>query len=255
MPNLHKGVRGLYVRWVRPRLRSEIQRQRVKLAYDGWGYVHLLGLRSLSVPERVRLITQFLAIDWNIVHGHKPREIVAVCAAIASREARDDEAIVEAGCWQGGSSTKLSLVGARLGYHLHIYDSFQGVERVDEDGYDFGGEYASPEHVLRTNLARYGDASVCTIHKGWFRDTLGREPLEFRVRVAYIDCDLAKGTREALQGIVPALASDGVVFSQDVQIRSVRELLSDPTTWADLGRAIPVTRHVYRNLARLEFPT
>lgn len=43
------------------------------------------------------------------------------------------------------------------------------------------------------------------------------------VNVVYIDCDLAKGTQEVLDSVLPRLR--GVVFSQDYGIGPVRELL------------------------------
>ena len=52
--------------------------------------------------------------------------------------------------------------------------------------YDFSGEYASPESVLHENLAQYGEPSVCTIHKGWFVDTLAKGAVPYKVRLAFI---------------------------------------------------------------------
>jgi O-methyltransferase len=213
---------------------------------------------ALSVADRLRLLKRFIATDWNVAHAHRPCEIVRVCEALAERPARQDEVMIEAGCWQGGSSVKFSIICKSLGYRLHIYDSFEGVEPVPRKDakngeHDFSGEYAAPEAMLQRNLARYGEGSVCAIHKGWFADTLAAQPVPFRVRVAYIDCDLAKGTLEALQGVVPRLVEDGWVFSQDFHLPAVETLLRDAATWRGLGRQSPTLATCCGNMASLRF--
>jgi O-methyltransferase len=164
---------------------------------------------------------------------------------------------VEAGCYLGGSSAKFSTICAWLGYRLCIYDSFEGVEAMLAEervgNYDFSGEYAASEEVVRANLRQYGDVSVCSLHKGWFADTLANRPVPQAVRVAYIDCDLAKGTREALAGIVPSLSEDGWIFSQDFHIRPVIELLSDTKTWLTIGTKVPTIRRLGQRLASIRF--
>ena len=132
-----------------------------------------------------------------------------ICQAIAERPAISGETFIEAGCWQGGSSARFSIICNMLNYSLCIYGSFEGVEPMSPEdkaeSYDFSGEYASPGSILHKNLALYSEPNVCTIHKGWFVDTLAKGAVPYKVRLAFIDCDLAKGTREVLTGIVPAL--------------------------------------------------
>jgi hypothetical protein len=144
-----------------------------------------------------------------------------------------------------------------LGYQLHIYDSFQGVEPVDSatraGGYDFSFEYRSPESVLQTHLVAYGRPAVCTIHPGWFADTLAVAPVSGPVRLVYIDCDLAKGTRETLMGVLPSLTRDGWVFSQDFHIDPIRAYLTDPVSWQALGVAAPSIRRAGPCLAAMRW--
>jgi O-methyltransferase len=139
--------------------------------------------------------------------------------------------MVEAGCFNGGSSAKFSIACSLLGYDLHVYDSFAGVEPGD---HDFSGQYAASEGLVRQNITNYGEIGICSFHKGWFSDTLAKG-CPYSVGIAYIDCDIAKGTREALEGIVPALAQDGWIFSQDFHIGPVRNMLCDSFTLDALG--------------------
>lgn len=232
-------------------------RQRVKLVYFMWGYWPIVFLRSLSIVDRIKLISRFLRIDWHVVHGHLASEIACIAVAIGERRAKKDEAMVEAGCWKGGSSAKFSILCDHFGYQLHIYDSFEGVERLSPEDqtkeWNFAGKYASPENVLKTNLQRYGCPDVCKIYKGWFSETLANQPVPFPVRLAYIDCDLGKGTFEALQGIVPSLSRDGSVFTQDFHIEPVRRVLQDPDTWKSLKTGIPKIQPKGVFLARLDW--
>jgi O-methyltransferase len=176
---------------------------------------------------------------------------------LAERPARAGEIMVEAGCWQGGSTAKFSLACRLLGYQLHVYDSFEGVEELSPEmklrSYDYSGEYKASEQLVREHLARHGAVDTCTIHKGWFAETLAIRPVTAPVRVVYIDCDLARGTREVLQGTVGRLVPDGWVFSQDYHIQPVRELLHDPSSWDALGHGIPTIRWRRGKLAALRF--
>jgi O-methyltransferase len=252
-----RQVRSCYVRWIRLYISQPIHRQRLKLVWFIWGYGPVLTIRTLSWAERLRLLGRFLRVDWHVPHAHRPCEIAAVCRVLADRPARPGEIMVEAGCWQGGSTAKFSLVCRLLGYRLHVYDSFEGVEalpgELKQNGYDYGGQYRATEAKLRENLARYGALEVCVIHKGWFADTLAAQPVNAPVRVVYIDCDLVKGTRETLQGTVGTLVADGCVFSQDFQIEPVRTLLRDLSTWQKLGRPMPSIVCDCGNLAALRF--
>lgn len=247
----------LYVRNVRPLLKTVIAQQRLKLLWDFWGYLPLLRKSTLPIGKRLELVVRMVRVDWNVPHAHKPRELVAVLLAIAERPARDGEAVVEAGCWFGGSTAKLSVFCREFGYELHTYDSFEGVEQrtdIEGTGTDFSGSYAAGLEVVRRTVARYGDISVCHFHQGWFAETLAKSPPRFPVRGAYIDCDLAKGTSEVLSGIAPGLADDGWIFSQDYHIESVRRLLHSDELWQRIGRVMPAITHVYRNLAKLGAP-
>jgi hypothetical protein len=115
------------------------------------------------------------------------------------------------------------------------------VEQLDSKGkeWSFGGQYACSEENVRRNVEIHGEAQCCEFHKGWFSATLAGAKLAGPVRLAYIDCDLAKGTLEVLQSVMPALAPSGVVFSQDFHITPVRRLLLDQETWSSLRVAVP----------------
>ena len=243
-------LRRLYRRYVAPRIAlSWHTRQRLKLLWFGWGYVYLFRTPALSYLDALALLVRYVRIDWNVPHGHEHRDLALTIRALGARRARPGEVMIETGCWQGGSTAKWSLACRRLGYQLHVFDSFQGVEpRTDVEGrYDYTGEYAATLETVRGHVARFGDLSVCTFHRGWFRDTMGPGMVPGPVRLVYIDCDLVKGTHEVLAGVVPVLSDDGVIVSEDCQIPVVAEFLGNPATWDSLGirvRSQRYTRHI-----------
>lgn len=253
---VERGIRWLYLRGIVSLIDDRLLLQRLKLPWYGFGYWRLLMARGLQFSQRLRLLRGFLRVDWNVVHGHWPREISYLVLELArpSRK-RSGKSVVEAGCWRGGSSAKLSLVCGMSGCELHIYDSFQGVEEVSTwksiREWEYGGQYVASQDLVERNLREYGDPSVCEIHEGWFSDTMADTPVPGEVVLAFIDCDLAKATEEALSGIVPSLVSGGVVFSQDFHIEPVRRLLRSDALWERLGVPRPSVRRLDRCLARI----
>ena len=201
---IQRVSRSLYVRFIRPHFSREIDLQRLKMVWFIWGYSPILSLKTLSVPQRFNLVYRYLLIDWNVLHSHRPCEIAAVISALASRPAEKGEVMIEAGCWNGGSSAKFSIACKMLAYELHIYDSFSGVNQLSEEekssGYDYSGQYSASQSSVEQNLSTYGGIDICHIHPGWFSETLAKSPIEIPVRIIYIDCDSANGTKEVLCG-------------------------------------------------------
>jgi O-methyltransferase len=215
-------------------------------------------METVSLKTRLFLLRRFLVVDWFVLHCHLPAEVVHLCRALTIRKSKPGELVVEAGCWQGGSTAKLSILCRLTDRQLLVFDSFEGVEPVGDnspfqDWKVFSGQYAAGQKLVEGNVGRYGTPDVCRFIKGWFSDTLATTTLPGRVRVAYIDCDLAKATQEALDGIVPALCEDGVIFSQDFHILPVRKLLTSPEFWKRYERGMPKVRALGPYLASLSF--
>ncbi len=215
------------------------------------GYKGILLIRTLTLDDKITLIKRFLQIDLNVEHAHWPGEITYICKAMFERPAKKGEVMVEAGCWNGGSSSKFSIICKMLGYKLYVYDSFQGVESSDQEGWDFAGEYQADQKKVESNIAKYGEIDVCSFFPGWFSDTLARNPVPVPVRAAYIDCDLASGTLQALQGVMPNLTDDAILWSQDYHVKAVREVINDPATWRNFKFCLSKVEFLCYCLARL----
>jgi len=237
-----------YRAYIRGKIKKEIHRQRLKLIYDCWSYYPLLRFKGLSWTDRVKLVWKLIRIDWFILHANKPVELVPVMVDLMSRRGNPNEVFIEAGCWNGGSAAKFSLICKHYGYKLHVFDSFQGVK-------EWNFAYAARLEEVKDNLAKYGELEVCTFHPGWFRDTLWKRPVPFAVRMVYIDCDVSQGTVEVLSGVLPALVEDAAIYTQDYHLNDVRTVIHDPQTWADFGVPAPTITPLIRNIARLTWTT
>jgi O-methyltransferase len=238
--SLERVAKPIYRRCIRPWLPdSIIFRHRFKLlAFDIWFSYPLL--------RYPLFLSKVLYGQWHLRQETKIIETGNIIQEILKTPPKPGEIMVEAGCFQGGTTAQFSLACARMGYRLHVYDSFQGVR-------EWGFQFASPQWLTEKNVARFGNISVCEFHPGWFADTLLYKPIPHPVRFAYIDCDSADGTFEALSGILPSLTPDGVIFSQDFHISSVRELLLAADTWEKLRMSKPQIVQLTVKLIRISF--
>jgi O-methyltransferase len=248
-------IQKFYIKYFRDKIKNEITRQRIKLVlWDIYGYRPLLFTNVISLRKRLTLIRKCIIIDWNIVHAHKPCELTPIMIAILNennitQNSNDIPIIVEAGCWLGGSSSKFSLTCALVGYKFHIYDSFAGVEFGDPsiaEAYFFG-TYVGDEAIVRGNIKKYGNISVCEFHKGWFIDTF--QNFNMPAKIVYIDCDLKKGTMEVIEAVKPLMIKGGKIYTQDYHIPTIKEALNDKSTWEKLGLIPPAIDKLKRNIA------
>ncbi|PIP79770.1 MAG: hypothetical protein COW85_00195 [Ignavibacteria bacterium CG22_combo_CG10-13_8_21_14_all_37_15] len=254
---MYNLIKKLYVKLIRPLISNELDQQRLKLIWFIWGYVPMFRIKEMSLKEKISLFKKFIKTDWNILHSHRPQEISEVIKFLAKRKAEPNEIMIEAGCFNGGSAAKFSHFCKMQGLTLHIFDSFEGVEPLSPElksiEYDFAGLYAASEEFVWNNLKRFGEPDICKTYKGWFCNTMKPGNIIHPVRTVFIDCDLAKGTTEVLDGIIPKLAKDGIIFSQDYQFPTVRALLNDKNTWTRYGKGLPEVKKLCFNLASIEF--
>ena len=193
-----------------------------------------------TFADRARLVGSFMRVTHAVACEHSEGEMLTIASAIL-RSAEEPGVVVEAGCYKGGSTAKLSKVVAKVGKQYYVFDSFEGIPFNDElhdkniwggpAGFNVGDYSGSLEEVC-SNVAKYGDVSCCTFVKGWFSETLGsfNEP----IAVAYLDVDLVSSTRECLEAFYPLLIEGGVIFSQDGHLPLVVDLLRDQMFWEGL---------------------
>ncbi len=226
------------------------------LAYDGYHdlrsrFMQNGGLGRGSRQDRAELVRSFEIIDSRIPISSTPSEGLHLAEAMLCLEA--EGAVVECGCFAGGSTAKLSLVAALTGRKLHVFDSFEGLPEVDEFnrsdcnarwGAEFvtdwdAGRYAAPLESVQKNVERMGDLSVCTFTKGWFSDTLRADGLPSRIAMAFVDVDVPVSARECLVALWPLLKERGIYFQHDVGFIKLLQAVLDEELWREQLREFP----------------
>lgn len=157
---------------------------------------------------------------------------------ILSIPASDKGCIVEAGCFKGGSTAKLSIAARLANRTLIVFDSFEGIP-VNEEPHrqdifglrvEFGaGKYRGQFEDVVANVRRFGELGSCEFVKGWFEDTMHnfREP----VALAFIDVDLASSTRTCLRNLYPLLIPGASIFSHDGHLPLCIQAIDDAQFW------------------------
>ena len=204
-------------------------------------------LGGLTYRQRRELIARVDTVHTNVTCAHSQAEMGRIISAILNTPATIPGVVLEAGCFKGGSTAKLSVAASLAGRRLLVFDSFEGLPDHAEPhkrtltGERIGfvrGLYAGAEEEVRANVARFGEIGVCEFIKGWFSDALPR--LAEPVAVAFIDVDLAESTRTCLRYIYPRLVPGGVLFSHDGNLPLCIEVFRDERLWNDIGGPPPM---------------
>jgi O-methyltransferase len=221
----------------------------VRRARAEWPLVSLqLGrLGTLDYRRRSVLVKRLLDAHAHVPCAHTHQEMVRIARAIFAIP--DDRAgcIVEAGCFKGGSTAKLSIVASEVGRKLVVFDSFEGMPENDEphETTIFGdearfakGSYAGRLSEVSDNVERWGELSACEMVPGWFDDTM--PSFHRQIAVGFIDVDLASSTRTCLEHLYPCLIPGGVLFSHDGHLPLCIEVLRDRAMWERIGGPPPI---------------
>ncbi len=191
-----------------------------------------------EIGRRLRLLARFVAITNGVRGYHTMGEMLTIADAILAAGRRRPPVVVECGVGYGASTAKLSVAVAAVCGQLHAFDSFRGMPANAEqhrhlDGRvtafrprAFRGRFARVQAVL----ARWGEPTVVTLHKGWFADTLPREAPP-KADVVVLDVDLVASTRTCLRYLWPRLNPEGVLFTQDGHLQGVADTLGDSDFW------------------------
>lgn len=195
---------------------------------------------NLSFGEKLRLLAQLNHISVQVECPHRQSEILMMMRFILHLPKDQPGVIVEAGCFRGGSTAKLSLAAKLANRTLVVFDSFQGLPPTDEVhtknifGGNAGikpGDYAATMEEVKANLRRFGSLESCRLISGWFEDTMPRfyEP----VAMMFLDIDLVSSTRTSLKYLYPLLVPGGMVVDHDTDRPLIVGLLENQDFWQD----------------------
>lgn len=218
---------------------------------------------TLSLGGRIRLAARIHRISYRVTCAHDEVEAMAMIRSIFDIPAGADGVIVEAGCFKGGSTAKLSLAAKLTGRKLLVFDSFAGIPDNDETHGPTGepgpvaflpGTYAGRLEEVKANVAREGDIGSCEFIKGWFDDTM--PGFNRPVAMIFLDVDLASSTRTCLKHLYPKLRPGGVLYSHDAALSRVQEVFADEQFWrAEFNQPAPsIDARLSETMMRIQKP-
>lgn len=186
-----------------------------------------------AVVDRARLVER-MSFRADLRAKHKISHFMVLADALIERD--PSGVLVEAGCYQGLGTARLSHLADMLGRKLVVFDSFQGLPDHQErhtrsmHGRDIStwfrpGALAATLERAQDTVQRYGVPDVVEWIPGWFADTM--PTFDRPVAGAYLDVDLAMSTRTCLEYLWPLLDERGVIVSQDGHL---------PVVSAEIGR-------------------
>jgi O-methyltransferase len=167
--------------------------------------------KKLALAYKMRRATR------KIQTGTSYKAHLAMAAKLLEIPPKEEGAVVECGCWMGGSTACLSLVCDIVGRKLIVYDSFEGLPPAEPgDKYAYGsveGLYRAELDTVGENVRRYGAVECCSFRKGWFRDTLPHhtEP----VVLAFLDVDREASMYDCVVNLWPHLTEQGYMFMDE----------------------------------------
>lgn len=197
--------------------------------------------RKASYALRRSLVKGMRLVHRSVRSAHTHGEMVTLYESALSIPRNVEGCIVEAGCFKGGSTAKLSLVARACGRQLVVLDSFAGIpENSEAHGTTVTGEkadfakglYCGELEEVRENVRRFGAIDVCEFVPGWFEETM--PGLTEPVAMAFVDVDLASSTRTCLRYLYPLLVPGGTIFSHEGHLPLCIAAMSDDRFWSEV---------------------
>ncbi len=205
----------------------------------------------VNESERARIVERFEIIDAQVPMATTATDGLFLAELLLNMQA--EGAIIECGCYSGGSTSKLSIIAKYLKRDLFVFDSFEGLP-VTEQKYlrdqhcrrsdawvtDWtAGRYAARLDEVKDNVNKFGELSVCRFVKGWFSETLTDENLPRQVAFTFTDVDLANSARDCFVSLWPSLSEGGIFVTHDTAYIKVLQEFYNPELWSKQFRAIP----------------
>jgi O-methyltransferase len=187
----------------------------------------------LTWPRKVRLAYRMWRTTREVFTGTSYKAHLAMAVKLLEIPPDVEGAVVECGCYLGGSTANLSLACDVVGRELIVYDSFEGLPPpTANDKYakdEATGFLRAELDVVRENVRRFGAVQRCSFRKGWFSDTLPEhtEP----VVLAFLDVDYQASLDDCIRNLWPHLTDRGYVFIDEYVLTDYCALFWSERYW------------------------
>jgi predicted O-methyltransferase YrrM len=206
---------------------------------------------SIAESTRQEIVGRFECIDREVPIATTPTDGLILAEMLLNTAGGG--AIVECGCYAGGSSAKLSIVAKLTNRELIVCDSFVGLPGVDT--YNLRdqhcrrndqwisdwtqGRYAVRLDLVKGTVEKYGEISRCRFIKGWFKETLTDENLPEKIAFVFTDVDIPSSSFDCFIALWPRLREFGVYATHDAAYIKVLQKFYDSEIWTNQFKATP----------------
>lgn len=174
---------------------------------------------GMTWPKRMALGFRFWLNNMRVTSGTSWRAHLVIAMKLLEIPRDTPGDVVECGCWKGGASVNISIICAKIGRRMKIYDSFEGLpppvegdviaEKTFQQGF-IPGVFGGTLEEVQNNIRRYGAFDVCSFHQGWFEDTTPQH--EGDICLMFIDVDFYSSLHDVLINLWPHVVDGGFVF-------------------------------------------
>ena len=206
---------------------------------------------SVDKNTRKEIVARFERIDSRVPIASTPTDGLFIAEMLVNTIA--EGAIVECGCYAGGSSAKLSILAKLINRELIIFDSFEGLPDVDrynlKDHHcrrsnkwvtDWSeGRYAETLDQVKINISTYGEMFPYTFVKGWFEQTLTNSNLPPKISFVFTDVDIPSSARSCFVATWPRLSTYGIYVTHDAAYIKVLQALYCRELWTEQFKEMP----------------
>lgn len=204
---------------------------------------------DVGVVAKLVLAGKMLRNNRAIPTGSSFVEHLVIATKALSIPADAEGAIVECGCYKGGSTANLSLVAGLCDRDLVAFDCFEGMPAPDEADSEHllvaservhtyeENSWSAPLREAADNVETYGDPSAVTIRPGYFEETM--PAFDEPVALAFLDVGLRSSAETAVRELWPLLADDCYLFTHEAKHMEIAALFFDGAWWRERLDADP----------------
>lgn len=198
---------------------------------------------DVGVTDKLVLAGKMVRNNRAIPTGSSFVEHLVMATEVLSTPRDVEGAIVECGCYKGGSTANLSLVAGLCDRELVAFDCFEGMpdpgetdaehllvasERVHT--YEENSWSASLREAV-DNVERYGDPSAVTIRPGYFEETM--PAFDEPVALAFLDVGLRSSAESAVRELWPLLGDDCYLYTHEAKHMEIATLFFERAWWCE----------------------
>ena len=187
----------------------------------------------MTWARRFRLAWRMSRNTRRVATGTTYKAHLAMAVKLLEIPREVEGAVVECGCYLGGSTANLSLVCDIVGRDLIVYDSFEGLPEAEPTDQfarpEIRGAFRAELDTVKANVARLGVIERCKFRKGWFRDTLPAhtEP----VVLCFLDVDFQASLHTCVLNLWPHLTEKGWMFVDEFVLTDYCALFYSERWW------------------------